>query len=73
MKKEISPVAAAVAIVLFVLVAVVFIWKGGQKQVKLPDKPPSGPIELPASQQGRSMPGGPVSGQSLPGAPGGGH
>jgi hypothetical protein len=39
------------------------IWKGTQKTVHLPDKPPSGPIVLPASQQGRIMPGGQVSGQ----------
>ena len=67
MQKTISPIAALVAVAIAVVVAVAVIWKGTQKTVRLPDKPPSGPIVLPASQQGRIMPGGPVSGAMPPG------
>jgi flagellin-like protein len=57
MKKQVSPVLAAIVVVVVVLVAAAVIWRGTQKQVNLPDKPPSGPIALPPSQQGRIMPG----------------
>lgn len=66
MKKQISPALAAVVIGVVVLMAAAVIWKGGQKQVKLPDKPPSGPIALPPSQQGRMMPSGQFSGAAAP-------
>ena len=62
MKKEISPVVAAVVVAVVVLVAAVIIWQGTQKRFHMPDKPPSGPIVLPPSQQGRRMPGGSFSG-----------
>lgn len=62
MGKSISPVVAILVIVIVVVVAAVAIWKGAQNTVHLPAKPPSGPITLPESQQGRRMPGGAVSG-----------
>lgn len=68
MKKEVTPAMAIALIAVVVLIAVAAVWKGTQKAVKLPDKPPSGPIELPPSQMGRRMPGGVYSG-SMPGAP----
>jgi hypothetical protein len=72
MKKEISPAIMAVSVVVVVLVAAALIWTGTQKHDQLPDKPPSGPITLPPSQQGRRMPGGNFSG-ALPGTPGNGR
>lgn len=73
MKKQISPVAAGVLIGIVVLIAIVLIWKGGQRQVSLPDKPPSGPIVLPPSQQGRIMPNKPFSGTEMPASKGDRH
>ena len=71
MKKEISPVVAVIVVVVVLAAAAVLIWKGTQKQVHLPDKPPSGPIVLPPSQQGRTLPGGRMSAPAAaPGATG---
>lgn len=68
MKKQVSPAVTAAVIAVVVLIAVVIVWKGTQKEVHLPDKPPSGPIVLPPSQQGRMMPNGHFSG-SMSNAP----
>jgi hypothetical protein len=71
MKKEISPAVAAVIIVVILGVVALLYWRGTRNEPKLPPAPPSGPIVLPPSQQGRPMPGGVVSGptQTAP-APG---
>ncbi len=61
MKKEISPAVAAVIIVVIVAVVALAYWWGTRNEPKLPPAPPSGPIELPPSQQGRPMPGGMLS------------
>lgn len=66
MKKQVSPAIAVVVIVVVVAVAVTFLWRGTQKSFKMPDKPPSGPILLPPSQQGRAMPSGQFSGSVAP-------
>ncbi len=61
MKKEVSPaVAVGLIVAILAIVAVVFWW-GTRNEPKLPPAPPSGPIELPPSQQGRPMPGGTLS------------
>ena len=67
MKKQISPAAAGALIALVVIVAAAIMYKGMNQQVKLPDKPPSGPITLPPSQMGRKMPAGNFSGGAKPG------
>jgi hypothetical protein len=69
MNKAISPIVALAAIGLVIIAAVVMLWKGTQKTVRLPDKPPSGPIPLPPSQQGRILQGGPVSSGAMPAPP----
>ncbi|HZP83064.1 MAG TPA: hypothetical protein VFB21_15595 [Chthonomonadaceae bacterium] len=66
MKKQVPPAVAVVVIVLVVAVAATFLWRGTQKSFKMPDKPPSGPILLPPSQQGRMMPSGQFSGTAAP-------
>lgn len=53
MKKQVSPVVAVVLIALVAVVGAALIWRGTSKTVNLPAKPPSGPIVLPPSQQGR--------------------
>ena len=68
MKKSVSPILGLAVIAVVVIAAAVMLWKGTQKTVRLPDKPPSGPIVLPPSQQRRMMPTGPVSG-GMPTAP----
>lgn len=67
MKKEISPILTAVVVTAVLIVASVLLWTGTTRHDKLPDKPPSGPITLPPSQQGRTMPTGTFSG-AMPGA-----
>ncbi len=62
MKKQVSPVVAVVLIGIVVLAVAAAIWRGTQNSFRMPDKPPSGPIVLPPSQQGRVMPNSPVSG-----------
>ncbi|GIV16199.1 MAG: hypothetical protein KatS3mg022_1634 [Armatimonadota bacterium] len=62
MKKEVSPAVAAIIIVAIVAVVALAYWWGTRNEPKLPPAPPSGPIVLPPSQQGRPMPGGAVSG-----------
>lgn len=69
MKKQVSPVLAAIVVVVIVLVAAAVIWQGTQKHVTLPDKPPSGPIVLPSSQQGRIMTGAKAFSGSVPTRP----
>lgn len=69
MKKEISPIVTTVVIAAVVVVVAIVLWTGTQRHDKLPDKPPSGPITLPPSQQNRTMPGGTFSG-AMPGASG---
>ncbi|MCC6727795.1 MAG: hypothetical protein IT208_00480 [Chthonomonadales bacterium] len=61
MKKQISPAVAIVVVVIVVAVAAALVWRGTQKSIAVPDKPPSGEIVLPPSQQGRPMPGGRLS------------
>ncbi len=61
MKKEISPAVAAIIIVVIVVVIALVYWQSTRNEPKLPPAPPSGPIELPPSQQGRPMPGGMLS------------
>ncbi|MEJ5251514.1 MAG: hypothetical protein HPY54_15005 [Chthonomonadetes bacterium] len=61
MKKEVSPAVAVVIIVAIVAVVALVYWWGTRNEPKLPPAPPSGPIELPPSQQGRPMPGGTLS------------
>lgn len=56
MKVQVSPPIAIAVIVLTVLVVGFVYWRTGTGQVRLPSKPPSGPIELPPSQQGRPLP-----------------
>jgi hypothetical protein len=68
MNKSISPIVALAAIGIVIIAAAVMVWKGTQKTVRMPDKPPSGPIVLPPSQQGRMIPSGPISG-GMPTAP----
>ena len=65
MKKPVSPFLAIGIIGIVVILGAIALWKGTQSTVHLPDKPPSGPIILPPSQQGRIAPRGPVSGAML--------
>lgn len=62
MKKEVSPALAAVIVIVLVAIVALAYWWGTRNEPRLPPAPPSGPIELPPSQQGRPMPGGTVSG-----------
>jgi flagellin-like protein len=71
MKKAISPVLTAVILTVVVFVVAALVWNGTQRHDRLPDKPPSGPIPLPPSQQGRRLPGGTFSG-AVPDASGSG-
>jgi hypothetical protein len=56
MRVQVSPQVVIAIIVLTLLVVGIVYWKTGTGQVRLPSKPPSGPIELPPSQQGRPLP-----------------
>jgi hypothetical protein len=69
MKKPLSPLVAIGIIGIAIILGAIAIWKGTQKTVQLPDKPPSGPIVLPPSQQRRLLPHGPVSGAMTPPQP----
>jgi hypothetical protein len=70
MKREVSPVIGGIVVAVIVIVVGALLWVNSTKQDHGPDKPPSGPITLPPSQQNRRMPTGNFSG-TMPGAPGG--
>lgn len=72
MKMQVSPVIAIMVIGVILVGAVALIWRNFTGQEQPPAKPPSGPLTLPPSQQGRRMPGGSFSGSAQPGN-GGGH
>ncbi len=66
MKKEISPAAGVILVVVVVLAVGLVMWRFSSGQQRTPPPMPRGPIQLPPSQIGRPMPMGRASASIAP-------
>jgi len=62
MKSSVPLYVGVIVIAIVVVIAGILLWNNTQQQGSIPAKPPSGPIVLPPSQQGRTIPGGRANG-----------